>query len=108
MSGFTGSYLRILTPKTIDGINLMYEADGSIAYKESHLANTRVARELLERQNLKRPQQLKHIIEIVGEYVAKPGPKPNPVINQEQVVKPPVSNINKGKPGPKPKNLETA
>ncbi len=95
MSGFTGSYLRILTPQTIDGINVKYDKEREVIYKESHVANTKVARKYYEKANLKRPAQLRHIVEVVGEEEYKPTPKPNP---QAQNIK--------GKPGPKPKPKE--
>jgi hypothetical protein len=64
MSGFTGRYLRVLTPQTVDGINLEYDEDNKIVYKESHQEPT--ARKYFEQENMTRPKQLKHILEDVG------------------------------------------
>lgn len=62
MSFFHGDYLRVLTPQTVDGINLMYENDKPV-YSEQHLPLT--ARKFLEKENEKLPNQLKHKIELV-------------------------------------------
>lgn len=70
MSGFKGEYLRIRTPRTVDGINLKYDNSGQIEYKESHVAVT--ARKSFELENASRPNQLKHIIEHVGGVNSKP------------------------------------
>ena len=83
-----GSYLRVLTPKTVDGINLMYGPDNRTPqFSEAHLPLT--ARKHIERQNDNLPAQLKHIIEVVESA---------PVNDSEA---PEIKE--KGKPGPKPK-----
>lgn len=63
MSFFNGNYLRVLTPQTIDGINLAYDANQRPIFKETHLPLT--ARKHLERKNEKLPAQLKKKIEVV-------------------------------------------
>lgn len=63
MSFFNGNYLRVLTPQTIDGINLAYDANHRPIFKETHLPLT--ARKHLERKNEKLPAQLKKRIEVV-------------------------------------------
>lgn len=60
MSNFSGSYLRVLTPKTQNGVIPLQGPDGRVVYKESHLPLT--ARKYLDRKNKKLPQYLKHII----------------------------------------------
>lgn len=59
---FDGPYLRVLTPETSDGVNLMMVKDKKV-YRESHLPLT--ARKHLERKNLKLPEHLRHKIEEV-------------------------------------------
>lgn len=60
----TESYLRVLTPQTIDGVNLKYAEGGErVLFKETHLPLT--ARKHLEAENANLPQQLKHKIEVV-------------------------------------------
>lgn len=65
---FQGKYLRVLTPRTVDGVNLKYKKDGKgqmiPVFKETHLPMS--AKKELEKENLKRPNQVKHIIEEVG------------------------------------------
>lgn len=63
MSNFQGDYLRILTPETIDGMNLAYHTNGQPKYSEQHapLASKR----FFEQENKTRPTQLKHILEEV-------------------------------------------
>lgn len=63
MSNFSGNYLRVLTPKTIDGNVPKTGPDGRVLYKESHLPMS--ALKHLERKNLKRPNHLKHVINVV-------------------------------------------
>lgn len=63
MSYFKGAYLRVETPRTIDGtVPLMI--DGVQQYKESHLPLS--ARKALERRNEKIAPFLRHKIEVVG------------------------------------------
>lgn len=65
MSNFNGRpYLRVLTPRTTDGKNLLYDKDLRIRYKESHFELS--ARAALEKENLTRPVQLRHIIKVMG------------------------------------------
>jgi hypothetical protein len=61
---FDGPYLRVLTPETIDGINVKMMND-RVVFKESHLPLT--AKKHLERKNLKLPKHLQKKIEVVGE-----------------------------------------
>lgn len=63
MSHFQGSYLRVRTPKTIDGLIPKMGYDNRPLYKESHLPLS--ARKHLERKNKKLPKHLQHIIEVV-------------------------------------------
>jgi hypothetical protein len=91
MSFFQGNYLRVLTPQTIDGINLAYDANQRPIFKETHLPLT--ARKHLERKNEKLPAQLKKKIEVVDveSYSAQEE------VKQEPVTEKPTKN----KPGPK-------
>jgi hypothetical protein len=73
----TEPYLRVLTPETTDGMNLKYvetRQGTKQVFKETHLPIT--AKKSLEKENLKRPKQLQHVIEIVGELPAKKLPQP--------------------------------
>lgn len=65
MSFFTGSYLRILTPETINGVYPKMGHDGRQTFKETHLPLS--ARPAMERLNRKLPDALKKKIEVVGE-----------------------------------------
>ncbi len=64
MSLYDGDYIRVLTPETTDGINIRIVGD-RIVYKESHLAFNNMAIKSLEEENARRPDHLKHKIEIV-------------------------------------------
>ena len=64
MSHFKGPYLRVLTPRTTDGMNIKYDENLQVMYKESHFELS--ARASLEKENLTRPSQLRHIIETAG------------------------------------------
>ena len=64
MSHFKGPYLRVLTPRTTDGMNIKYDENLQVMYKESHFELS--ARASLEKENLTRPNQLRHIIETAG------------------------------------------
>jgi hypothetical protein len=65
MSNFNGRpYLRVLTPRTSDGKNLLYDKDLRVRYKESHFELS--ALPALEKENLTRPVQLRHIIKKMG------------------------------------------
>lgn len=65
-----GSYLRVLTPRTSNGVNPII-VDGQVQYKETSLPMA--AKRHLEEQNRKLPDHLKKIIEVV--YNEKPQPK---------------------------------
>jgi hypothetical protein len=65
MSFFTGPYLRILTPETINGVYPKMGRDGRQTFKETHLPVS--ARPAMERLNRKLPDALKKRIEVVGE-----------------------------------------
>ena len=58
-------YLRVLTPQTVDGINLKYDDSSQVVYKETHLPLS--ARKYLDQENADRPKQLLHIITVVDE-----------------------------------------
>lgn len=62
MSNFQGDYLRILTPQTVNGI-VPEMKNGQQVYKESHAELG--ARKEFEKENLKLPDHLKHILEDV-------------------------------------------
>lgn len=87
MSFFQGQYLRILTPRTFDGVNLKM-VDNQPVYKESHLPVT--ARKHMVELNSKLPPHLRHIIEDVGFTDVKADPLPPP----------------KPKPSPKPSTVK--
>lgn len=74
MSLFKGSYLRVLTPKTSDG-NVPLTKNNQVQYKETQLPLS--ARKALERENAKRPNHLKHQIEVVEDFDA-PAPSDDP------------------------------
>jgi hypothetical protein len=57
-------YLRVMTPQTIDGTNLKYDAKNRVVEREDHLPLT--ARKHLERENDQLPAQLRHRIEEVS------------------------------------------
>lgn len=58
-----GSYLRVLTPRTTNGNNIMVNEDGVLQYKEAHLPMS--ARPSLELLNRNTPQHLRKKIEVV-------------------------------------------
>jgi hypothetical protein len=61
-------YLRVLTPKTKNGVNLLYVGEGAdrkVAYREDHLPLT--ARKHLEAENQFLPEDVRHVIEVVSE-----------------------------------------
>lgn len=60
---FTGNYLRVLTPRTIDGITPQTDDDDRVVYKETFLPLS--AEEHLRRQNEKLPPILKKKFEVV-------------------------------------------
>lgn len=63
MSNFQGDYLRISTPQTTDGNNLMYGPDGKPIYdiQEAPLES----KKFFIQENKLRPTHLKHILEDV-------------------------------------------
>lgn len=82
---FKGTYLRVLKPRTTNGVNVKIGDDGRMEYKEVHLPLT--AKKNLEIRNAKKPDHLKMKIEVVGGELhsyqdaeaprrGKPGPKP--------------------------------
>lgn len=76
MSNFKNEpYLRILTPRTKDGVNPIYDREGQPSYKESHLPLS--ALRAVELENISRAEHLKHRIEKVGlpEEVAQAAPR---------------------------------
>ena len=64
MSLFKGKYLRVLTPRTVDG-NIHLLVDDKVQYKETHLPFS--ALKSLEKENAKRASHLKHKIEVVDD-----------------------------------------
>jgi hypothetical protein len=70
MSYFKGDYLRVLSPVTTNGVMPKIGPDGRIQYKEDHLPVS--ARKILERKNMKLPEQLRKKIELVQAYQPKP------------------------------------
>jgi hypothetical protein len=82
---FKGTYLRVLKPRTTNGVNVKIGPDQRIEFKEVHLPYT--AKKNLEIKNAKKPDHLKMIIEVVSDELHplpaveeprrnKPGPKP--------------------------------
>lgn len=65
MSLFQGSYMRVETPETTDGVNLRYDERGNKMIKTSFLAYTPMAEERMKEENAKLPAHLKHVITIV-------------------------------------------
>jgi hypothetical protein len=87
---FKGDYLRVLSPKTTNGINLKLDEDDRVEYKETFLPLT--AKKALEEQNKKLPDHLKKKIEPVYSGIETEQPEGQ----QYQPMR--------KKPGPKPKN----
>lgn len=63
MTFMQGTYLRILTPETINGVYPKMGPDGRQSFKETHLPLS--ARPAMERLNRKLPDALKKRIEVV-------------------------------------------
>lgn len=82
-----GSYLRVLSPRTTNGNNLMTDGD-RVLYKEEHLPLT--AKKYLELQNQSLPAHLKKRIEVV-----QGNTQTEPVIES---LKQPESDVEKLKP----------
>lgn len=72
MSLFPGKYLRVLSPRTVDGITPQMEND-KLVFKEDHLPLS--AKAFLEKQNENLPEILKKRIEIVGGEEVQTKPK---------------------------------
>lgn len=64
MAYFEGPYLRVLSPRTEDGISLLTDEQGRVVHKETFLPIT--AQRELEAQNVKLPKHLRKKIEVVG------------------------------------------
>lgn len=85
-------YLRVLTPQTVDGVNLKYdEKTERVVRKETFLPLT--AKKHLDAENENLPLQLRHTIEIVDGETKKE-------------IKGSTQATVKGKPGPKPKEKD--
>ena len=97
MSYFEGPYLRVLTPVTSNGTNLVYRADGSVQYKEQHMPLS--SRKNLEAKNRSLPEHLRHKIEIV-DYQFTPQIQTHVTRPIEKVIK---NTIKKKKAVKKPK-----
>ena len=69
---FTGSYLRVNTPRTIDGATPLL-VDGVLQYKEDFLPLS--ARQFLEEQNKNLPEILRKKIEVVKPNEAQKEPQ---------------------------------
>ena len=58
-----GPYLRVLSPRTTNGNNLLINERGMVEYKEDHLPYS--AKRYIEQYNAKLPQHLRKKIEVV-------------------------------------------
>lgn len=76
-----GSYLRVLTPITSDGISPVTEND-KIKYREDHLPLT--AKKMLEAKNAKLSPHLRKKIEEVNEYSQPKYTKPQKEVEVEE------------------------
>lgn len=81
MSNFKGAYLRIETPRTTDGINLKMGPDLRPIFKETHVPLT--ALKQFEKENIGRPEHLKHRITKVDPDTFQPS----------QIAKKPVDHV---------------
>lgn len=103
---FNGPYLRVLTPKTTNGV-IPDTTGGEVQYKESFLPLS--AKKQLEKKNARLTKhgfkQLVAIIEVVGEDVKKVGPKPSQQAAQETVQSGEIDTppVKQAKPNPKPR-----
>lgn len=83
---FEGPYLRVLTPRTTDGVSLVIGEDGKVVYKETHLPLS--AKAGLEEINKTTLPHLQKIIQVVkNEPVAAPL-KPAPAQQQPAAEQP--------------------
>jgi len=64
MSFFDGDYIRIKTPDTTDGVNIKIVND-KVVYKEQYMPFNKMSMKALEEENARRPDHLKHKIEVV-------------------------------------------
>lgn len=92
---FTSSYLRVVTPVTEDG-NRPRIVNGQQVFKETALPLS--AKKMLMEQNRGLPVHLRKIIEEVHNNDVQPV-----VTNQSAAVQ-----VERKKPGPKPKSLQNA
>jgi len=70
MSNFQGSFLRVLEPRTTNGVNLKFDKDNKVMYKETHMPLS--ALKGLKALNAKLPKHLRLIIEQAGDPVDAP------------------------------------
>lgn len=84
-------YLRVSSPKTINGVIPVIGDDGRVAFREDHLPLT--AKKALESQNAFLPESLRKKIEVVHDGIEP---------NSDQFG--PDQPKTRNKPGPKPKN----
>lgn len=82
MLGKDSSYLRVLTPRTIDGMNVKYDDQRQVMFKETHLPVT--ARKYLLEENMSLPEHLHHKIEEVAFEVAPAQTKKAPTMAELQ------------------------
>jgi hypothetical protein len=66
---FKGNYLRVLTPKTVDGNRPMIGYDGRVVYREDMLPLS--AKRAIESRNAQLPDHLKKKIEVVETFTPK-------------------------------------
>lgn len=76
---FQDGYLRVLKPRTINGLTPQLDDQHQVIFKESH--HPLAARKELERINATLLNGLKLIIEEVRPYQQQAKPRPNPVPN---------------------------
>lgn len=90
---FKGTYLRVLSPRTSNGVNLLVGSDDRVIYKESLLPLS--SKRFIEQQNTKLPDHLKKKIEVVHSDA-----QPENVEDLQHS-----NQVERKKPGPKPKNI---
>lgn len=81
MSFFQGTYLRVLTPQTINGVYPKMGPDGRQLFKETHLPLS--ARPAMDKLNRKLPEALKKKIEVVQAAHAHNGYQTIPQVDPE-------------------------
>lgn len=77
-----GSYLRVMTPRTTNGNNVVVNERGVVEYKEAHLPLT--AKRSLELLNRNTPQHLRKKIEVVKGNVQEQKEQPNQELIEAQ------------------------